>query len=724
MRHLVVGAAQLEREHRLLVLALQQHAVAEAPRQRRRELERRLDRDVVDLGGQDLLQVVDGHGGRRRRQRDGCSERSRKRRARGQSAARVAPRAFLLGLRASATLAPPCRAPARHRRRRSPSSTWARTASGSRSAASRATRSSASTPGARRCASAPASTTSGRLTPQARRAALACLARFGERLSGPASVGGARGRDQHVPRREERARRSCRRPSARSASRSTSSRGHEEARLIYLGVAHVLPPSTTPRLVIDIGGGSTEFIIGRGLEPERLESLQARLRRHDAALLPRRQARAPTRSPPPRPHARAEIEAIAREFGREHWNEAYASSGTALALAEILEQNGLSAGGITPRRPRAAAQAHGRRRPHRAAAARRRSSPSARRCSRAASRSWRPRSPSSTSPRINPVGGALRLGVLYDLLGRTVRPRQPRRRRSSGSSSATASIARTRRASRRWRRALYRKSAPRPMPAAAQRLEWAALLHEIGYLGLAHRLPQARRLHPRERRHAGLLRAGAAATSRCWCWAAAAACQDGGRARRRATSRAAARAAARRAVPPRAARRSTRRASRSRSGARDPLRACRRAGCKAHPLTAHLLDKERDEWTALGIRGVARGDIVRQVGRRDDAGDLAARRAGEEAPHLAGGDVGGQHLVVAEVRVVALVQRATSRRRSGSTARRADRTTGRRGSRTASPLMLPRLSASACAGSPDQHEDVPARTARRVGVAVRPRASG
>ena len=61
MRHLVVRAAQLEREHRLLVLALQQDAVAEPARQRRRELERRLDRDVVDLRGQDLLQVVDGH---------------------------------------------------------------------------------------------------------------------------------------------------------------------------------------------------------------------------------------------------------------------------------------------------------------------------------------------------------------------------------------------------------------------------------------------------------------------------------------------------------------------------------------------------------------------------------------------------------------------------------------------------------------------------------------
>ena len=70
VRHLVVGAAQLEREDGLLVLALQQDAVAEPPRQRRRELERRLDRHVVDLRGQDLLQVVDGHRIRPRRSRE------------------------------------------------------------------------------------------------------------------------------------------------------------------------------------------------------------------------------------------------------------------------------------------------------------------------------------------------------------------------------------------------------------------------------------------------------------------------------------------------------------------------------------------------------------------------------------------------------------------------------------------------------------------------------
>ena len=49
--------------------------------------------------------------------------------------------------------------------------------------------------------------------------------------------------------------------------------GREEARLIYLGVAHSMPPSTQNRLVVDIGGGSTEFIIGKGLDPQVMESL-------------------------------------------------------------------------------------------------------------------------------------------------------------------------------------------------------------------------------------------------------------------------------------------------------------------------------------------------------------------------------------------------------------------------------------------------------------------
>src|SRR5690606_6437050 len=50
--------------------------------------------------------------------------------------------------------------------------------------------------------------------------------------------------------------------------------GREEARLIYQGVAHSLPESQEKRFVVDIGGASTEFIIGTSYTPELLESLQ------------------------------------------------------------------------------------------------------------------------------------------------------------------------------------------------------------------------------------------------------------------------------------------------------------------------------------------------------------------------------------------------------------------------------------------------------------------
>src|SRR5210317_285358 len=49
--------------------------------------------------------------------------------------------------------------------------------------------------------------------------------------------------------------------------------GLEEARLIYQGVTHSLPPNDGLRLVLDIGGGSTELILGQGNEPRALESL-------------------------------------------------------------------------------------------------------------------------------------------------------------------------------------------------------------------------------------------------------------------------------------------------------------------------------------------------------------------------------------------------------------------------------------------------------------------
>ena len=61
--------------------------------------------------------------------------------------------------------------------------------------------------------------------------------------------------------------------------------GREEARLIYLGVAHAQSDTLSKRLVMDIGGGSTEYIIGQGFEPDLTEQYAAKYNRKEIARL-------------------------------------------------------------------------------------------------------------------------------------------------------------------------------------------------------------------------------------------------------------------------------------------------------------------------------------------------------------------------------------------------------------------------------------------------------
>ncbi|HET9045729.1 MAG TPA: Ppx/GppA phosphatase family protein [Casimicrobiaceae bacterium] len=317
----------------------------------------------------------------------------------------------------------------------------------------------------------------GRIAPHAQRAALACLARFSERLRGlhPSAV---RAVATNTFRVAANAGEFLASAEATLGFPIDIISGHEEARLIYLGVAHVLPPSREPRLVIDIGGGSTEFIIGRGLEPERLESLKMGCVSYTRRFFPDGHLRADAFLAA-ETDARAEVEAIAREFGRQHWREAYASSGTALALAEILEQNGLSSGGITLQglqRLRKRMVGAGNLRRLRLAGLKPERAPvlAGGLAIMAAALAL------LDVPRINPVGGAMRLGVLYDLLGRTVRKDIrvatverfiERYHIDRAHAARVAALA----------KGLYLKSVAKPRPDSAQRLEWAGLLHEIGY---------------------------------------------------------------------------------------------------------------------------------------------------------------------------------------------------------------------------------------------------
>ncbi len=122
--------------------------------------------------------------------------------------------------------------------------------------------------------------------------------------------------------------------------------GREEARLIYAGVAH-LQAGDEPRLVIDIGGRSTELILGRGRVPMVAESfgtgcVSLSLRFFEGGRITEAGFRAAQVA------AGAEFEEALGPFAPEHWDHALGSSGTAGAVSQVLIAAGMSDGRITP----------------------------------------------------------------------------------------------------------------------------------------------------------------------------------------------------------------------------------------------------------------------------------------------------------------------------------------------------------------------------------------
>ena len=122
--------------------------------------------------------------------------------------------------------------------------------------------------------------------------------------------------------------------------------GREEARLIYTGVSHTFPPHPGQMLVVDIGGGSTEFIIGEGHEPRLMESLFMGCVGYSLQFFPGGEIDRYTLKQAELA-AQKEVEVIARDFIASGWQKAVGSSGTAKAIGDILEANGLSEHGIT-----------------------------------------------------------------------------------------------------------------------------------------------------------------------------------------------------------------------------------------------------------------------------------------------------------------------------------------------------------------------------------------
>lgn len=117
--------------------------------------------------------------------------------------------------------------------------------------------------------------------------------------------------------------------------------GHEEAHLVYAGVAHSIPSPQSMRLVVDIGGGSTELILGQGTQPLLTESIAIGSGTFGARYFSGGCITAPALLEAERV-ATLQFEKVARRYRALGWQQAIGSSGTARMLAKVLKANGMN----------------------------------------------------------------------------------------------------------------------------------------------------------------------------------------------------------------------------------------------------------------------------------------------------------------------------------------------------------------------------------------------
>ena len=183
------------------------------------------------------------------------------------------------------------------------------------------------------------------LTPEAMQRGWDCLARFGERLAGlkrgqvravaTQTLREARNRDEFLARAHQ----------ILGFPIDVIS-GREEARLIYQGVAHLLPQSAERRLVVDIGGRSTELILGHGYEARVMESFRVgsvawSMRYFADGQLTARAFEAAEIA------AKAVLDEALNAYRRDAWDLAYGSSGTIGAVGDVLGAAGWPADRVT-----------------------------------------------------------------------------------------------------------------------------------------------------------------------------------------------------------------------------------------------------------------------------------------------------------------------------------------------------------------------------------------
>lgn len=316
-----------------------------------------------------------------------------------------------------------------------------------------------------------------RLTRRATEIALDCLARMNERLRG-------------IPPEQVRA------VGTQTLRQATNSNdflveaqaalgypieiisGREEARLVFEGCMHLLPPADARRLVVDIGGASTELIVGQGFAAAQAESFKVgcvntTLRYFADGRVDRQSFKRAVVG------CAAEIEEAVAAFSRRNWDEAYGSSGTVGAVIDILRAEGWSDGVITSE----------------ALLKLRQAIVGAGEIKRIKFAGMKPERQQVIAggtavlcavfetlgiDRMLPAAGGLRVGVLYDLLGR----REQRDVREATVDRLQARYGVDRAQAERvgaLAREFFAALAPQAGDEMVKRLAWAAALHEVGF---------------------------------------------------------------------------------------------------------------------------------------------------------------------------------------------------------------------------------------------------
>ncbi|MDB5871308.1 MAG: ppx [Ramlibacter sp.] len=180
------------------------------------------------------------------------------------------------------------------------------------------------------------------LTPEAMQRGWDCLARFAERLAGFKRAQVRAVATQTL--REARNRDAFLAPARQLLGFPIDViSGREEARLIYQGVAHLLPQSDERRLVVDIGGRSTELILGRQFDAKVMESYRVGSVAWSMKYFAQGQFTAEAFESA-EVAAKAVLDEALNAYRRDSWDVAYGSSGTIGAVADVLGAQGPHAG--------------------------------------------------------------------------------------------------------------------------------------------------------------------------------------------------------------------------------------------------------------------------------------------------------------------------------------------------------------------------------------------